>query len=54
MFWFLYTMLLLTSCEVNTGKYSDHSFEVPTKRSEGSYEKLKCKYFLIWAKVIGQ
>ena len=28
------TMLLLTNCEVLTGKYSDRSFEVRTERSE--------------------
>ena len=27
-------MLLLTSCEVHTGKYLDGSFEVRTERSE--------------------
>ena len=27
-------MLLLTKCEVHTGKYSDRSFEVLTERSE--------------------
>ena len=29
-----HTMLLLTNCEVHTGKYLDRSFEVRTKRSE--------------------
>ena len=28
-------MLLLTNCEVHTGKYLDRSFEVQTERSEG-------------------
>ena len=28
------TMLLLTNCEVHTGKYLDRSFEVRTERSE--------------------
>ena len=27
-------MLLLTNCEVHTGKYSDRSYEVRTERSE--------------------
>ena len=27
-------MILLTNCEVHTGKYSDRSFEVRTERSE--------------------
>ena len=27
-------MLLLTNCEVHTGKYLDRSFEVRTERSE--------------------
>ena len=27
-------MLFLTNCEVHTGKYLDHSFEVRTERSE--------------------
>ena len=27
-----HTMLLLTNCEVHTGKYLDHSFEVRTER----------------------
>ena len=30
-------MLLLTNCEVHTGKYSDRSFEVRTERSESPY-----------------
>ena len=29
-----YIVLLLTNCEVNTGKYLDCSFEVRTERSE--------------------
>ena len=27
-------MLLLTNCEVHTGKYSDRNLDVPTERSE--------------------
>ena len=30
-------MLLLTNCEVHTGKYSDRSFEVRTERSEFTF-----------------
>ena len=29
-----HTMLLLTNCEVHTGKYLDRSFEVRTERNE--------------------
>ena len=31
---FCYSMLLLTSCEVHTGKYLERSYEVRTNRSE--------------------
>ena len=54
------TMLLLTNCEVYTGKYSDRSFEVRTERSEvhtkswGPYEKLRSEYFPVWTELIGQ
>ena len=33
-FCFYMIMLLLTNCEVHTGKYLDRSFEVRTERSE--------------------
>ena len=34
-YWILINfMLLLTNCEVHTGKYLDRSFEVQTERSE--------------------
>ena len=36
-------MLLLTNCEVHTGKYSDRSFDVRTEQSE--YEKRKFRVF---------
>ena len=45
----VHTMLLLTNCEVHTGKYLDRSIEV-----WGPYEKLKSKYFPVWTELIGQ
>ena len=44
------TTLLLTNCEVHTRKYLDRSFEVRTEQTE----KLRSKYFPVWAKLIGQ
>ena len=43
-----YTVLLLTNCEVHTGKYLDRSFEVRTER------KAKVQIFPVWAELIGQ
>ena len=47
-------MLLLTNCEVHTGKYCDRSFEVQTERSEVHNEQLRSEYFPVWAELIGQ
>ena len=49
-------MLLLTNCEVHTGKYLDRSFEVRTELigQWGPYEKLRSKYFPVWTELIGQ
>ena len=34
LYFYYYIMLLLTNCEVHTGKYLDRSFEVRTERRE--------------------
>ena len=41
-------MLLLTNCEVHTGKYSDRSLDVRTER------KTKVRIFPVWTELIGQ
>ena len=41
-------MLLLTNCEVHTGKYLDRSFELRTER------KTKVQIFPVWTELIGQ
>ena len=46
-------MLLLTNCEVHTGKYLDRSFEVRTERSEVR-TKTKVQIFPVWTELIGQ
>ena len=51
----VYSMLLLTNCEVHMGKYSDRNFEVRTERTKwGPYEKVRFEYFPVWTELIGQ
>ena len=38
-------MLLLTNCEVHTGKYLDRSLDLRTERSERSVRKTKIRIF---------
>ena len=40
-------MLLLTNCEVHTGKYSDRGFEVRSEKVR-SVRKADPEYFPVW------